>query len=63
MTDLVFVGVNIVNSITVDTDVVVPAVALTTEISVTNGCRSPEQNAVASKLIPVGLFKQSTRLT
>lgn len=40
---------------TVDTDVVVPAVALTTDTSVTNGRKSSEQNPVASKLMSVGL--------
>ena len=49
-------GVNIVNSTTVDTDVVVPAVVLTIDTSVTNGRKSSEQNSVASKVIPVGLF-------
>ena len=55
-TDRVLVGVNIVNCITVETDVVVPPIAWITDTSVTNGLKSAEQNAVGSKLIPVGLF-------
>lgn len=56
----VVVGVNMVRLITSEVCVVIADVTFMIESLVTRGRRNSEQNAVASKIIPVGLASVSS---